>query len=262
MTDGLFEKWLPSELKRELDAIAAGRFEPVGRGKSKRARLMQEWLCLHGQGISVDGDFGPATAAAVANFRRAARLPAGETVDATAFEALVRPMTDALQPIAPAGGFSAMTAAYARQHLAQHPLEVGGPNSGPWVRLYMDGNEGEPWAWCAGFVTFLLRQAADSLGERMPIRGSFSCDTLAAQAKEKGLFVAERDREAGGLLPGAIFLNRRTSTDWVHTGIAMGFQREVFETIEGNTNDNGSREGVEVLARIRGYAKKDFIRLP
>ena len=30
-------------------------------------------------------------------------------------------------------------------------------------------------------------------------------------------------------------------------------------TIEGNTNDTGSREGVEVCARTRSYAGKDFI---
>jgi outer membrane protein OmpA-like peptidoglycan-associated protein len=36
---------------------------------------------------------------------------------------------------------------------------------------------------------------------------------------------------------------------------------ESFQTIEGNTNDSGSREGFEVLGRTRGYAMKDFVRL-
>jgi len=33
----------------------------------------------------------------------------------------------------------------------------------------------------------------------------------------------------------------------------------VFQTIEGNTNDDGSREGYEGCQRVRGYASKDFI---
>jgi hypothetical protein len=34
-----------------------------------------------------------------------------------------------------------------------------------------------------------------------------------------------------------------------------------FDTIEGNTNDDGNREGFEVCARSRGFAKKDVICL-
>ena len=63
-----------------------------------------------------------------------------------------------------------MTLKYAKQHLAIHPIETGPPNSGPWVRLYMNGNEGEDWLWCAGFVTTMLRSACAALGTAMPIK--------------------------------------------------------------------------------------------
>jgi hypothetical protein len=60
--------------------------------------------------------------------------------------------------------------------------------------------------------------------------------------------------------PGSLFLNRRTSTDWDHTGIVVkSVGEEVFLTIEGNTNDDGSREGYQVCQRVRGYEEKDFI---
>jgi hypothetical protein len=36
-------------------------------------------------------------------------------------------------------------------------------------------------------------------------------------------------------------------------------KEDVFHTIEGNTNDEGSREGYEVRKRIRGHEDKDFI---
>ena len=267
MTDPLTAKWLPRELRRETAAIADKSFQPIGRGKGARAKLVQEWLCLAGHSIAVDGDFGPATEQAVRDFRAAKGLNARSVaaagqVDARTFQALVQPMTDVLQPIAnPPVGLGAAVMAYAERHLAQHPVEVGGQNCGPWVRLYMSGNEGKDWPWCAGFVTFLLRQACDTLGRGMPIKGSFSCDTLAAQAKDKDRFVAESKRAAAGLAPGAIFLSRRTATDWTHTGLVSSFAAQTFKTVEGNTNDEGSREGFEVCARTRGYAKRDFIRI-
>jgi hypothetical protein len=36
---------------------------------------------------------------------------------------------------------------------------------------------------------------------------------------------------------------------------------EVFKTIEGNTNDDGSREGYEVCARIHDFKSMDFVLL-
>jgi len=151
-------------------------------------------------------------------------------------------------------------ALYARQHLASAPREVGGQNRGPWVRLYMDGQEGAEWAWCAGFACFVLKQACDAVGMPLPLTPSVSCDSLAASAQQRGLFLkGAPDMDRRRLGPGSLFLNRRTPTDWVHTGIVIDVAAETLQTIEGNTNDEGSREGYEVCQRIRGYAQKDFV---
>ena len=95
----------------------------------------------------------------------------------------------------------------------------------------------------------------------MPIVGSFSCDTLAAQARDTGRFVSERDVDPDRLPDGSLFLVRRTSTDWTHVGTIKRAAAGAFETVEGNTNDEGSREGYEVCERMRGYSNKDFILL-
>ena len=36
----------------------------------------------------------------------------------------------------------------------------------------MKGNEGEPWAWCAGFTCYCLKQAATTAGKPMPIEAN------------------------------------------------------------------------------------------
>ena len=124
----------------------------------------------------------------------------------------------------------------------------------------MDGNGGPEWPWCAGFVSFIVKQACRTLDVARSSETSVSCDVLAGQATQKEIFVSEpKAKDRSLLTPGSLFLVRRTETDWTHTGIVLKADNDVFYTIEGNTNDDGSREGYEVCRRIRGYAKKDFI---
>lgn len=231
--------------------------------KGKKVRLIQEWLCLHGFNIAIDGDFGPATEYAVREFQTKKGLQSDGIVGQKTFAQLVMPMTEVLQSIEPGGkSLGGMVVAYAEQHLKQHPREVGGQNRGPWVRLYMNGNEGRSWPWCAGFATFVLKQACQALQVALPLKTSFSCDFLAANAKSKGLFLGEKEiTDKEQIVPGSFFLTRRTSTDWTHTGLVTKAEEEVVRTIEGNTNDDGDREGYEVCARFRGYKKQDFILL-
>ena len=228
--------------------------------RGKDAKRVQEWLNLHGFGVAIDSAYGKVTARAVQRFQDSLGLNTSGTVNNETFSNLVKPMESVLrQQLSSSTSPEDAVLTYAQTHLAAHPREIGGQNRGPWVRLYMKGNEGTPWAWCAGFVTFLLKQATESLHISMPIRGSFSCDSLAAQARDAGLFVSESNVDANSLPAGSIFLVRRTRTDWTHTGLVTDAHTAAFDTIEGNTNDDGHREGYEVCSRSRDYVKKDFI---
>ena len=229
--------------------------------KGQKVKLIQEWLSIHGIHLAIDGDFGPATDYAVRQFQKKKKLKVDGVVDSQTFERLTQPMSNSLKTIAPRGKtLGDLVVSYGQQHLAQHPIEIGGQNKGPWVRLYMKGHEGPDWPWCAGFVSFVLKQASDTIGQQPPIKATFSCDILAASAREKGFFLGEsKIQNKNQITPGSLFLNRRTSTDWVHTGIVVKADNDFYHTIEGNTNDEGSREGYEVCKRIRGYKKKDFI---
>jgi hypothetical protein len=226
---------------------------------------VQEWLVLNGFNTGVDGDFGPGTEKTLRDFQAARQLPATGIVDDVTFAALTAPIRRAAALPGAATTINALIVRIAQQHLAENPREVGGQNMGPWVRTYMDGNEGKDWPWCAGFVTFVIRQAALALAGVAPLARTFSCDILASNAKQNGKLVSDRELLGGGaatlLQPGSVFLVRRTATDWEHTGLVTAFHEETFETIEGNTNDSGDREGYEVCKRTRSYAKKDFIRI-
>ena len=126
----------------------------------------------------------------------------------------------------------------------------------------MNGHEGADWPWCAGFASFILKQACLTLHVPLPVETSVSCDVLAEQAKQKNIFLPEAKAGDRRLVtPGSLFLVRRTTNDWVHTGIVLKAEKNIFVTIEGNTNDEGSREGYEVCRRTRGYDAKDFILL-
>jgi hypothetical protein len=251
--------WVHNEL--ELDA-------DVRRGDDgDAAKRVQEWLTLNGVAVVVDSDFGPATEYAVSRFQVYRNLPKTGVVDKATFSELTRPLLRALEPpeVAPTS-FAAGVVAVARRHRNQRPREVGGANLGPWVRVYMKGVEGANQPWCAGFVSFLVRQVAWHLDVPPPISGSPSCDRLAWDAQADGRFIAE-DRVAGGApsiddLPrGSFFVRRHTADDWTHVGVVIAAMGNVMETIEGNTNDGGSREGHEVCRRIRNLRNKDFITL-
>ena len=108
-------------------------------------------------------------------------------------------------------------------------------------------------------------------GAKAAIKGSLSCDVLAKQAKKAGLFVPRKRVISGeydwdDFSGCGLFLIRKKKGDWIHTGIIAaridGPEALVFRTLEGNTNDEGSREGFEACHRTRnlnGSIKYDFI---
>ena len=235
---------------------------PKKRGsKGGRVKLVQAWLCLHDFKVVVDGDFGAATASQVRNFQAKRKLPVTGVVDEATYNALIQPIVAALAPLSGRRTLGPLVVAYARQHLKQHPFEVGGQNAGPWVRLYTDGQEGSAFPWCAGFATFCLKQASDSRGQPTPIGRTLACDEMARQAGER-LLSQPKPSQRKRIKPGSFFLKLATHGEpfkYAHTGIVVRAGDETFASIEGNTNDEGSAEGFEVCARTRGYAGMDFI---
>lgn len=227
-------------------------------------KRIQEWLCLHGFHTAIDGDFGPATERAAHAFQwdrqhDEAQYWTPGIVTRETWAALAEPLRSVLDwkrqhwPTRPIGD---SIVDCARAHIAAQPREVGKPNGGPWVRYYCRGQE---VPWCAGFATTVLGQA---LGHDEWY--TLSCDELAGKARVRGAFryAGENVRPS----PGDLFLIRRLIPggprvfDWIHCGIVTAVGPDYFETIEGNTNTDGSREGTAVHARVRAVnARTDFV---
>lgn len=228
---------------------------------------IQSWLCLYalqnpvaGTSTGIDGDFGPATETAVKKYQKALKMQETGIVDTTLFSQLCLPLNKAFTTQVKAKNLRDAIVEIAKNHLAQKAFEqqiFGQNNSGPWVRSYMDGNEGEEWYWCAGFVQTIIDQAASQFNKNfktlMPL--TYSCDTLALTAQQKKIFIKNSDIRSNPSLvkPGDIFLVQKSTNDWMHTGLITAVHDDIFETIEGNTNNDGSSNGNGVYARTRNF---------
>lgn len=235
----------------------------------KDVRKIQSWLTLYsiqnphsGTATDIDGDFGPATERAVKNFQREKGVVEDGVVTQEMFDLLCFNLKDAFDKPLLSDNLRDLVLETAENHLKNHPYELmieGQSNSGPWVRSYMDGNDGSPWYWCMGFVQAIIDQAASTLDKNFKtlMPKTYSCDTVGTTGLNKGILTryTKLRKDTSLIKPGDIFLIQKSSFDWVHTGIITSINDDVIETIEGNTNIAGSRNGVAVLKRTRNLKK-------
>jgi peptidoglycan hydrolase-like protein with peptidoglycan-binding domain len=251
--------------------------QTVRRGRrGDNVRLIQEWLCLNDCDVMIDGQFGRATEQAVRDFQGATGvLPTTGEVDAQTFAMLIRPMAEALRAIdAPDGAtLGQMVAAYALQHLRNRAREIGGRNRGPWVRLYLHGDQRprDPQAnagadsWSASFVSTVLAQAADAIGIAPPLEYHAHATRMAEEARRQQRFVSgeKAQRNPQSVPTGSILLLRQGGRRdaWHHAGIVTQALERFVRTIEGNTAYNLEEppSGHEVTRQMRSYGNLDFI---
>lgn len=254
--------------RKEL--LISGPQQINGAGNNRKDVMkIQSWLVLSelahpgsSATITIDGDFGPATLQAVKKFQQHHHLPSGGKVDQELFDRLCFPLKNAFENPVSGHDLRQLVVKVASQHLACHPFELmiqNQSNCGPWVRAYMDGFEGKMWWWCMGFVQAIIDQAASQLNKnfRIMMPHTYSCDTVGMYALNQRNLVRNREvRTSPSLVkPGDIFLIRKTTFDWIHTGIIVKVGDGIFETIEGNTNREGSANGNRVFRRIRNFRK-------
>ncbi|WP_157669282.1 CHAP domain-containing protein [Chitinibacter sp. GC72] len=128
-----------------------------------------------------------------------------------------------------------------------------GSNWGDYVKgLLAAVGVGFPAAWCAAFVYAKFMQAASQLKISNPVPRTGGVLAMWNQAKAH--------RVQGAPQAGDVFIMDFGGGKG-HTGIVEAVIGIYVFTIEGNTNDEGSREGFEVARRKRKIADcKGFLR--
>ena len=222
-------------------------------------KLIQEMLCFQRYSVLIDSDFGPATEHAVEIFQDDMHIPVTGIVDDITNEELMSSLTS-LETIRPfTGTLNEAIIDMAHKHLMVHPIEIGGQNKGPFVRFYMQGKEGTAYPWCAGFVSTVILQAFKSIDKNQQnFRYQMSTNLMLLDARRNSTLVDYP--VSGGIF---LVMKKEDHTQVEHAGLVMSYNstKGVIETIEGNTNDEGSREGYEVCSRIRQITNKYFIDL-
>lgn len=207
--------------------------------------------------LAEDGLVGPNTCGAISEFQQSmfgwkdgVVEPIGETL---------RKLNEIAggQPAAGAPGNwaeKAVLVALTQDGVREQPL---GSNSGPRVNEYLSSvgiNHAD--LWCMAFVYWCFQQGAGQAGTTNTLKKTASCTELYSWAKVNGKLATTPQR-------GDIFLVRGGASGRTHqhTGIVTSVTGGTVKTIEGNTNDDGSSNGIGVFQRTRSAGNLDYVRV-
>jgi hypothetical protein len=128
-----------------------------------------------------------------------------------------------------------------------------GSNKGTDVEKYLKSvGLGGGYSWCMAFAYWNVQQAAKKLGVSNPL---VKTGGVMAQWNKSTLLRSTTPQ------PGYLFIIDE-GKGLGHTGIVEYVLNDTIHTIEGNTNDEGSREGYEVCRRVRKISScKGFLKI-
>jgi len=221
-------------LQRRLNAVGCGPIEESGtfdKTTERAVKLFQaRFTDVTGRPLTVDGKVGSITWGA---------LFGKVTVPATS---------------TPPSKLTAAAIEFARSQIGvmEEPL---GSNRGPVVDEYVRAVGLDPtgeFAWCVAFTHFCYLKAAEPLGTKNPhIRTAGVIDHWN-KAKSKANVIRVTNAQAVAdpslITPGSLFIID-SGGGHGHTGMVMEVADGRLVTIEGNTNDSGSRNGIGVFLR-------------
>jgi hypothetical protein len=150
----------------------------------------------------------------------------------------------------PPSGLGVNATSWAKGEVGVSEVPLGS-NWGPRVSEYIASvfSPATPCSWCCVFVYWCFQKEAAGRGVPNPMLQTGSCSQLYQWAKANGKLVSAPKR-------GDIFLvidNNNPPDGHYHTGfVAKDPLNNYFETYEGNSNNDGSSNGVGVVARNPG----------
>jgi len=141
-----------------------------------------------------------------------------------------------------------------QQHVREVPL---GSNRGPRVDQYLRAAGIDPttgsYPWCASFIVWCFDSAARELGLTSPVPRTPGVQDMWQKAGRAGFRRIVYNCAIGDpsqVQPGHVFFID-TGEGHGHTGLVVRRTGSDLQTIEGNTNELGGREGIGVFARTR-----------
>jgi len=236
-----------------------GRNVKAGEKNATLVREIQRRLNEAGCGpIPVSGAFETRTAAAVRLFQ--ARFPDANGTPLKV-DGVVGPVTWAAlfpdappQPPRPVPPLLAATLAAAAGEVGVMETPPGS-NRGERVDEYLRAVGLDPaggvYAWCAAFVYWCFGKGAAATGRANPLprtAGALALWRGAGAAGARQISALEAKATPSLVGPGQVFV-LATGGGFGHVGLVESVASGVLTTIEGNTNDGGSREGVGVFRR-------------
>jgi hypothetical protein len=248
-----------------------GRSIRAGESNPEIVQTIQRQLNAAGCGpIPENGSFTGVTTIAVKRFQ--ARFADSDGLPLKV-DGVVGPLTwGALFGVdtaehAPASPLGAAAIAVARAEIGVCEAPPGS-NRGPRVDEYLRRVGLDPvtgcFAWCAAFVYFCFDTAAADSNRRNPLVKTAGVLAAWNQAERHGarrISPLEAAAQPGLVKPGQIFVldyGRGVG----HMGLIAAIRGGKLVTIEGNTNDGGSREGIGVFERTGrtiGSVNKGFV---
>jgi hypothetical protein len=131
-----------------------------------------------------------------------------------------------------------------------------GSNKGPMVDKYLESVGLKPgYAWCQGFVRWCYEQAANELKVKNPVvltAGVRDCWNKTPQsAKRMSVEIIRRPELIMPGNQGIMFTGGTRGHTFLIEKVDASTGAVYVHTIEGNSNDDGSREGYEVVRHVR-----------
>lgn len=136
-------------------------------------------------------------------------------------------------------------------------------NRGKEVEKYLAAvGLGPGYPWCMSFVYWCYSEAAKELGiANFLIKTGGVMHQWNEQQPTRKILLDKVLQNPDLIKPGAVFIMDHGKGTG-HTGMVVKVNKDgTADTIEGNTNDEGSREGYEVCRRVRRLSSlKGFIQ--
>lgn len=229
----------------------------IRKGDARVELVREVQLRLVGVGcgpLETDGIFGDETESSVQLFQTRRSLQADGVIGPLTWDVLFdEPVTvneQATSPILKASLEVALSQLGIRETKGQ-------PNRGPEVDAYIRSvglNPTGGHSWCQAFVYWCFDKAASTASVANPcVQTGGVLAHWAKSPRGNRVYAQAAFDDPSTVSPGAIFIVDHGSGRG-HTGLVLRISAGEIDTIEGNTNERGSREGDGVYRKTRSLA--------